>query len=128
MAISVTMELVMGWLIVGGAMFLLGEYTDVLARAAGVGKVAGRGAKKAGGNGRALTLAAFVGGLWAGPMVLGFLTGTLAGVLGGVGLAGLAGEVTVAGYTLSKIEAGIALAGALIIGGKVAGSAEEDDD
>lgn len=115
MAINVTFELLFGWTTVALVAFILGEYTDVFARAAGLGKAAPVGGPR---TKRALRLGGgLAAGLWFGPMVWSWAGGMLAGTAGALALSNI-------GLTTNEIL----LVAIIAIGVFVVVSRREGDD
>ncbi|SHG78254.1 hypothetical protein [Halobaculum gomorrense] len=92
---GVTLEVVLGWVILAQVGYILGEYTSVFNRLWGTMRLAGGGMKRAKGKPAregVLALGSFGAGLWAGGFVwawVGSLLGGIALGLGGGALLGL---------------------------------------
>lgn len=115
MAIDVTFELLFGWTTIALIGFIVGEYTDVFARAVGLGKAIPLGGSR---TKRALRVGGGLGaGLWVGPMIWSWAGGILAGTAGGLALSNI-------GLTTSEIL----LVAIIAIGVFVVVSRREDDD
>lgn len=113
--IDVTFELLFGWTTVILIGFIVGEYTDVFARAAGLGKAAPVGGSR---TKRALRLGGgLAAGLWFGPMVWSWAGGILAGSAGALALSNI-------GLTTTEILLVVVIA----IGVFIFASRREDDD
>lgn len=122
----VATETAVGWGLLIAVAYLLGEYTDVFARVAKVGIYGGKGVKKAGGNGRAISLAALLGGIWVGPMIWSFVSGITAGVFGFGAVAGVTGSLDLTNAEI-VIAAAVSLLAVVTFTDSAEDAAEGDD-
>ena len=123
---AMTTEAILGWTIIAGFGYVIGEYTDVFAYLL-------LGPKKAGGKlrgamtvDRLLGAGGLVGGLWAGPIVWEIAATALTGFAGGA-----AGVIAIdsLGFELTSGElAAVGLVAVLTWSAASYAATEEDDD
>jgi hypothetical protein len=95
---ALTTEAILGWTVIAGFAYVLGEYTDVFAYVVMYPKKALRRVTGAANADRVLGAGGLVGGLWFGPAVWEIAATALAGLVGGgagvIALEGLGFELT----------------------------------
>ena len=95
---AMTTEAILGWIVIAGFAYVLGEYTDVFAYVLLYPKKALRRVTGAANADRVLGAGGLVGGLWFGPALWEIGATALAGLVGGgagvIALEGLGFELT----------------------------------
>jgi hypothetical protein len=95
---ALTTEAILGWTVIAGFAYVLGEYTDVFAYVVMYPKKALRRVTGAANADRVLGAGGLVGGLWFGPALWEIGATALAGLVGGgagvIALEGLGFELT----------------------------------
>ena len=122
---AMSTEAILGWIIIGGFGYIIGEYTDVFAYLVMYPKKAARKIFGAATVDRMLGAGGLVGGLWAGPVLWEIGATALAGLAGGA-----AGVVAIdsLGFELTNGEL-LAIGVVAILAWSAASyGATEDDD
>ncbi|WP_239641059.1 hypothetical protein [Halorubrum distributum] len=123
---AMSIEAILGWLVIGGFFYVLGEYTDLFAYVFMYPKKAGRKLRGAATTDRVLGAGGLVGGLWFGPVIWEIAATAFAGFLGGAsGVIAL----DALGFQLSGGElAAVGVVAVLAWAGASTLATEEDDD